>query len=59
MSRFTRLVNGFSRTAENRAPLASLDLLHHDFCRVHATLTKAMGGVHQTPAIVPGITDLV
>lgn len=57
--RFTRLTNGFSKKAENHAHAVSLYFMHYNFCRVHATLTKAKGGVHQTPAMAAGVTDRV
>jgi len=59
MRRFTRLTNGFSRKAENHAHAVSLYFMHYNFCRVHATLTKAAGGVHTTPAMAAGVTDRV
>lgn len=57
--RFTRLTNGFSKKAENHAHAVSLYFMHYNFCRVHATLTKAAGGVHTTPAMEAGVTDRV
>lgn len=57
--RFTRLTNGFSKKAENHAHAVSLYFMHYNFCRVHATLTKANGGVHTTPAMAAGVTDRV
>jgi IS1 family transposase len=59
MRRFTRLTNGFSKKAENHAHAVSLYFMHYNFCWVHSTLTKAKGGVHQTPAMAAGITDRV
>ena len=51
MRRFTRLTNGFSKKAENHAHAVSLYFMHYNFCRPHATLTKAAGGIHTTPAM--------
>ena len=59
MRRFTRLTNGFSKKAENHAHAVSLNFMHYNFCRVHATLTKAKKGVHTTPAMAAGVTDRV
>lgn len=59
MRRFTRLTNGFSKKAENHAHAVSLYFMHYNFCRTHTTLTKAKGGVHQTPAMAAGIADRV
>ena len=59
MRRFTRLTNGFSKKAENHAHALSLNFMHYNFCRVHATPTKAKKGVHTTPAMAAGVTDRV
>ena len=57
--RFTRLTNAFSKKAENHAHAVSLYFMHYNFCRAHATLTKAAGGIKQTPAMAAGLTDHV
>jgi hypothetical protein len=59
MRRFTRLTNGFSRKAEAHAHAVSLYFMHYNYCRPHATLTKAAGGVKTTPAMAAGVTDRV
>jgi IS1 family transposase len=59
MRRFTRLTNGFSKKAENHAHAVSLYFMHYNFCRSHATLTKAAKGIHTTPAMAAGLTDHV
>jgi IS1 family transposase len=59
MRRFTRLTNGFSKKAENHAHVVSLFFMHYNFCRPHATLTKAAGGIQTTPAMAAGISDHV
>lgn len=59
MRRFTRLTNAFSKKAENHAHAVSLAFMHYNFCRSHATLTKAAKGVHTTPAMAAGLTDHV
>jgi IS1 family transposase len=57
--RFTRLTNGFSKKAENHAAAVALHCLWYNFCRPHATLTKAAGGIHTTPAMSAGVSDRV
>ena len=57
--RFTRLTNAFSKKAENHAAAVSLYFLWYNFGHVHATLTKANGGIHTTPAMAAGISDRV
>ena len=59
MRRFTRLTNGFSKKSENHAHAVSLYFMYYNFCRPHTTLTKAKGGIHQTPAMAAGVTDRV
>lgn len=59
MRRFTRLTNAFSKKAENHAHAVALHFMHYNFCRAHATLTKAAKGVHTTPAMAAGVTDRV
>jgi|SRR5687768_4762127 len=59
MRRFTRLTNAFSKKAENHAHAVSLHFMHYNFCRSHATLTKAAKGVPTTPAMAAGLTDKV
>jgi IS1 family transposase len=58
MRRFTRLTNAFSKKAENHAHAVSLHFMHYNFCRPHATLTKAHPSHYPTtPAMAAGITD--
>jgi IS1 family transposase len=59
MRRFTRLTNGFSKKVENHAHAVSLHFMHYNFCRSHATLTKAAKGAHTSPAMASGLTDHV
>jgi len=59
MRRFTRLTNGFSKKVENHAHAVSLYFMFYNFCRSHATLTKAARGIHTTPAMAAGVTDRV
>ena len=56
--RFTRLTNGFSKTAQNHAHAVALTFFAHNFIRAHGTLTKA-AGVKTTPAMASGLTDRV
>jgi IS1 family transposase len=57
--RFTRLTNAFSKKVENHAHAFALFAMHYNFCRVHQTLTKQKGGIHQTPAMAAGLSDQV
>jgi IS1 family transposase len=57
--RFTRLTNAFSKKAENHAHAVSLHFMYYNYCRAHATLTKAAEGVKTTPAMASGLTDHV
>ena len=50
--RFTRLTNAFSKKAENHAHAFALQTLHHNFARIHTTLSV-------TPAMEAGISDHV
>lgn len=59
MRRFTRLTSAFSRKAENHTHAVSLFFMFYNFCRPHATLTKAAEGIKTTPAIAAGIADHV
>ena len=59
MRRFTRLTNAFSKKAANHAHAVALHFAYYNFCRVHQTLTKAKGGIYQTPAMAAGLTDQV
>lgn len=59
MRRFTRLTNGFSKKAENHAHAVSLYFMFYNYCRPHATLTKAAKGIKTTPAMAAGVTDRV
>jgi IS1 family transposase len=57
MRRFTRLTNAFSKKAANHAHAVSLHFAYYNFCRAHQTLTKARGGIYQTPAMAAGLTN--
>ncbi len=57
--RFTWLTNAYSRKIENHMHAVALYFFAHNFCRAHATLTKAAGGVHTSPAMAVGLTDHV
>lgn len=59
MRRFTRLTNAFSKKAENHAHSVALHFFVYNFCRKHATLTKAANGVHTSPAMAAGLTGHV
>lgn len=59
MRRFTRLTHGFSKKAGNHAHAVSLYFLFYNYCRPHATLTKAARGVRTTPAMAAGVADRV
>ncbi|HEY5468508.1 MAG TPA: DDE-type integrase/transposase/recombinase [Coriobacteriia bacterium] len=54
MRRFTRLTNGFSKKAENLAAAVSLHFMHHNFARIHKTLSKPYP---MTPAMAAGVAD--
>jgi IS1 family transposase len=56
MRRFTRLTNAFSKKAENHAHSVALHSFVYNFCRKHATLTKAAKGVHTSSAMAAGLT---
>jgi len=57
--RLTRLTNGFSMKMENHARALALYFMAYNFCRPHQTLTKAKGGIKQTPAMAAGVADHV
>jgi IS1 family transposase len=57
MRRFTRLTNGFSKKAENHAHAVGLYFFFYNHCRPHQTLTKANGGIKQTPAMAAGVAS--
>jgi IS1 family transposase len=59
MRRFTRLTNAFSKKLENHLFAIALHFTHYNYCRPHATLTRAAGGVRTTPAMAVGLTDRV
>ena len=59
MRRFTRLTNAFSKKVQNHAYAVALHFAYYNCCRVHQTLTKRAGGIHQTPAMAAGLTDRV
>lgn len=62
MRRFTRLTNGFSKKVENLAHAASLHYMHHNFARVHSSLTiTGENGkrIKRTPAMAVGVADHV
>ena len=46
-------------TSLNHAHAVALHFAHYNFCRVHATLTKAAKGIYRTPAMAAGRTDHV
>jgi hypothetical protein len=52
MRRFTRLTNAFSKKIENHLYAIALHYMHHNFCRVHQTLSV-------TPAMEAGVTEHV
>lgn len=47
--RYTRLTNGFSKTASNHEASVGLTIAYYNFCRVHETL-------RETPAMALGVT---
>ena len=57
--RMTRLTNGFSKKAENHAFAIALQMMSYNFMRAHGTLTKARGGIKQSPAMAAGVTTHV
>jgi IS1 family transposase len=59
MRRFTRLTNAFSKKLENHMAAISLHFMYYNYCRPHATLTKANGGIYKTPAMAAQLTDRV
>lgn len=52
MSRFTRLINGFSKKLENHMHAVSLHFMFYNFCKIHSTLRV-------TPAMEAKIDDHV
>jgi IS1 family transposase len=52
MRRFSRLTNAFSKKIENHIAALALQLMHHNFCRVHQSLQV-------TPAMAAGVSDHV
>lgn len=58
MRRFTRLTNAFSKKVENHLYAIALHFMHYNFCRPHASLTKAKG-TRTTPAMAAGLADHV
>lgn len=59
MRRFTRLTNAFSKKVEYHLYAVALHVMHHNFVKVHGTLTKKAGGIKTTPAMAAGLTDRV
>ena len=62
MRRFTRLTNAFAKKVENLAAAVSLHFMHHNFCRVHQSLTATNPDgtrTKRTPAMAAGIADHV
>ena len=58
----TRLTNAFSKKRANHEYHLALFFLYYDFCRAHATLSKAKDGQKgraTTPAMAAGLTDHV
>jgi IS1 family transposase len=58
MRRFTRLTNAFSKKVENHLYAVALHFMHYNYCRPHATLTKARGA-RTTPAMAAGLSDRI
>lgn len=54
---FSRLKNGYSKKAENHAHAVGLYFFCYNYCRPHQTLTKANGGIKQTPAMAAGVAS--
>lgn len=54
MRRFTRLTNAFSKKVENLSHAVTLQFMHYNFARPHASLGK-----NTTPAMAAGIADHV
>ncbi|MDF2774752.1 MAG: transposase [Geminicoccaceae bacterium] len=59
MRLFTRLTNAFSKKLDNHMHAISLHFMYYNYCRPHATLTKANRGIHMTPAMAAQLTDRV
>ena len=57
--RLTRLTNAFSKKIDNHRHAMALYFQFYNFCRPHMTLTKAAGGIKQTPAMAAGVADHV
>jgi transposase-like protein/IS1 family transposase len=60
--RMTRLTNAFSKKWENHEAALALWFLYYNFCRPHATLSKApegQKGQPKTPAMAAGLADHV
>lgn len=55
MRLFMRLTSGFSKKAENHANAVGLYFFFYNYCRPHQTLTKANGGIKQTPAMAANV----
>lgn len=55
--RLTRLTNGHSKKLDNHVHAMALWFMYYNFCRPHTTLTKAAGGIKQTPAMAAGVSD--
>lgn len=50
MRRFTRLMNGFSKKAENHAHSVAIHFMHYNFVRIHQSLCV-------TPVMAAGVTS--
>ena len=55
MCRYTRLTNAFSKKVYNHSCAVALLLFHHNYARVHMTLTRLTGGTPTTPAMAAGL----
>lgn len=53
----TRLMNGLSKKAENRAHSVSVFYFIYNFCRPHGTLTKTANGTKTTSAMAASLID--